>query len=156
MKAHSRDAKATSLLRFLQDFAAHSISADGPAALADHGHHSVTQGCLSEIVESLECGAELEQRLELWGRVRVRHLIFPSEGGNNYPRSSSRGGIDAREVVRIIGETGPGFAPLRDLQSPIVSAGRFTIFMRAGQRELERSGLKKSEAPNHINGCTSP
>ena len=44
----------------------------------------------------------------------------------------------------------------RDFQVDTVSGGRFSIFTNAGQRGLERSGLKKSLAPNHINGCTSP
>jgi len=33
----------------------------------------VTLGCFSEIVKSFERGAELEQELELWGRVRMGH-----------------------------------------------------------------------------------
>ena len=43
-----------------------------------------------------------------------------------------------------------------DFQLDTVSGGRFSIFTSAGQRALARSGFKKSLAPNHMSGDTSP
>ena len=73
--------------------------------MADHGHHSVTQGCFPEIVKSFERGAELEQWLELWRRVRIRHRFFLLKEEDNHPSSAETGGTCVK-VALMIGKQG--------------------------------------------------